>query len=71
MLRTLRRRLILSHVLPLLAIAPLMGLALIYVIESRVLLPSLSNELKAQAVLIAQEAAEQPNLWQSSSNAQA
>jgi hypothetical protein len=34
MLRTLRWRLILSHVLPLLVVVPIMGLALVYVLES-------------------------------------
>ena len=46
MLRTLRGRLILSHLLPLLVVIPLMGLALVYALETQVLLPGLSRELK-------------------------
>jgi hypothetical protein len=50
---TLRRRLILSHVLPLLVILPLMGIALIYVLETQVLLTSLSGQLVSQSRLVA------------------
>ena len=38
MLRTLRWRFVLSHVLPLAIIIPVMGIALIYVLETQVLL---------------------------------
>ena len=64
MLRSLRRRLVLSHALPLLLITPLAGLALIYVIETQVLLPSISGELKAQAILVAKLAGEQTGVFQ-------
>jgi signal transduction histidine kinase len=63
MLSTLRRRLILSHVLPLLITIPLMGIALIYVIETQVLLGNLSRELTSQALLTAQTARDQPAIW--------
>ena len=45
MLRTLRWRLILSHVLPLLVIIPIIGIALIYVLETRIVLATLAQEL--------------------------
>ncbi|MBE0695648.1 MAG: hypothetical protein IH586_01880, partial [Anaerolineaceae bacterium] len=45
MFKTLRNRLIFSHLLPLLIIIPLVGTSLIYVLENWVYLPSLSNEL--------------------------
>lgn len=64
MLRSLRRHLVLSHTLPLLLISPLAGLALIYVIETQVLLPSISSELKAQAMLVAELTAEQKGVFQ-------
>ncbi len=51
MLRTLRARFILSHVLPLLVIIPLMGIPLVYVLETRVLLPNLAGELVGNATL--------------------
>ncbi|MCL4532143.1 MAG: hypothetical protein M1582_02965, partial [Actinobacteria bacterium] len=70
MLNSLRRRLILSHTLPLLLISPLAGLALIYVIETQVLLPSISSELKTQAILVAQLASERTGVFQNSTLAQ-
>lgn len=62
-MRTLRSRLILSHTLPLLVIVPLLGIALIYVLETQVLLVNLSTELAGQAVLVAELAADQPVIW--------
>jgi two-component system sensor histidine kinase BaeS len=70
MLRTLRRRIILSHVLPLLVIIPLTGVALAYVLETQVLLNSLSGELTGEAVLIAEVVADQPVLWRNPAQAQ-
>lgn len=54
MLRSLRNRLILSHVLPLLVTMPIMGIALVYVLETQFLLPGISTELAGDAKLIAQ-----------------
>jgi len=70
MLRTLRNRLILSHVLPLLIIIPLMGVAIIYALETQVLLPSLSKELAGEAGLLAEIASNQPEIWEEPSFAQ-
>ncbi|MFN2233240.1 MAG: sensor histidine kinase [Anaerolineales bacterium] len=64
MLRTLRNRLILSHLLPLLILIPLLGIAIIYILETRVILPSLSDELVTEAGLIAELAGDQPGMWQ-------
>jgi two-component system sensor histidine kinase BaeS len=54
MLNTLRRRLILSHILPVLLIIPLMGIALIYVIETQSMgsipITGLSSEMTALLV---------------------
>lgn len=71
MLSTLRRRLILSHVLPLLVVIPLMGIALVYVLETQVLLPALARELSGQAVLVAELVTDQPSLWNNPAQAQA
>lgn len=71
MLNTLRRRLVVSHVLPLLIIIPLMGLALVYAIESRMLLPNLSSELVGQARLVAEIAGDHADIWNNPSSAQA
>jgi two-component system sensor histidine kinase BaeS len=62
-MNTLRTRLILSHLLPTLIIIPLMGIALVYVLETQVLLVSLANELEGQAVLVAEMANEQAGIW--------
>ncbi len=70
MLRTLRNRLILSHVLPLLIIIPLMGVAIIYALETQVLLPSLSKELAGEASLLAEIASNQPEIWENPDFAQ-
>jgi len=45
MLRTLRSRLILSHILPVIIIVPVMYLALAYLVETRFLLPRLTSDL--------------------------
>jgi two-component system sensor histidine kinase BaeS len=71
MLRTLRRRFILSHVLPLLVVLPLMGIALIYVLETRVLLDSLSRELLGQVTLMTDIVSSSPDVWSSPAQAQA
>lgn len=70
MFNTLRQRLILSHVLPLLVILPVMGIALIYVLETEVLLPDLARELTGQAKLAAQLAQKQPDIWADPARAQ-
>jgi two-component system sensor histidine kinase BaeS len=51
-MRSLRLRFILSHVLPLMIVIPLVGILLIYVIESRVLVPQLARELDVEANLV-------------------
>jgi two-component system sensor histidine kinase BaeS len=70
MFKTLRRRFALSHVLPLLVVIPLMGIALVYVLETRVLLSTLSNELEGEAVLIAQMTRARDGIWQDANRAQ-
>ncbi|MDD5467332.1 MAG: ATP-binding protein [Anaerolineales bacterium] len=60
MFTKLRNRLILSHVLPLLIILPLMGVALVYVLETQVILPSLSEELAGDAVILREVLKRQP-----------
>jgi signal transduction histidine kinase len=70
MLNNLRRRMIASHLVPLLIIIPLMGIALVYVLETRVLLPNLSSQLVEQSGLVA-ELANQGNIWSDPARAQA
>jgi two-component system sensor histidine kinase BaeS len=71
MLRSLRQRLILSHLLPVLVIVPVMGIALIYVLETGILLPEIAKELSGQAELMVRLAGQEPELWQKPVRAQA
>jgi len=64
-MRSLRVRLIVSHVLPLLIVIPLVGVLLTYLLETQVLLASSSRELELQAALVADAAAQNPQIWYS------
>jgi two-component system sensor histidine kinase BaeS len=50
--RSLRARLVLSHILPLLLIVPLMYASLVYLLETRFLIPRLAQELLDNARLL-------------------
>jgi two-component system sensor histidine kinase BaeS len=69
-MRTLRGRLILSHVLPLLFIVPIVGVALAYILETQILLTGLSAELEQRAALTADMALDQPAIWRDATQAQ-
>lgn len=69
-MRTLRSRLILSHILPLLLLAPLIGLALVYLVETQILLSTVSNELAVQAAQTARLTGDQPTIWTNPAAAQ-
>ncbi len=62
-MRSLRARLILSHVMPLIIVIPLVGVLLTYLLETQVLLAGSSNELELQAALVAEAAAQNPQIW--------
>ena len=64
MQKTLRNRLILSHILPLLITIPLIGILLVYVLETKVFLPSISRELTGDAVILTEVLKNQPRWWQ-------
>jgi len=70
MLATLRNRLIASHVLPLLVIVPLMGIVLVYVLETQVLLPLLADDLTEQAALVVEITRNYPGTWDDPTQAQ-
>ncbi len=70
MFDTLRSRFILSHTLPLLLLIPLAGLALVYFLESQVLLPNLAHELTGEGVLLADIASTHPQIWSDPAQAQ-
>ncbi len=71
MFHSLRNRLILSHILPALLIIPLMGAAMVYVLETRLLLPKVYGDLAKDAALMAEITRNQPAFWQNSEAAQA
>ena len=71
MLNTLYRRLVLSHVIPLLLVVPLMGVAFVYALETQVLLPNVAYEATGQAALVAEITAGQPEVWVDPAQAQA
>jgi signal transduction histidine kinase len=71
MFRSLRNRLILSHILPALLIIPLMGAAMVYVLETRLLLPMVYRDLAKDATLMAEVTRNQPVFWQNGNAAQA
>src|SRR5512135_1384998 len=64
MQKSLRNQLILSHMLPLLIIIPLIGAALVYVLETEVFLPSISRELAGDAIILTEVLKSQPEWWQ-------
>ena len=70
MFRSLRNRLILSHILPILLIIPLLGVAMVYVLETRLLLVVHKN-LAADTALIAEITRNQPVFWQNRAAARA
>ena len=68
---TFRARLLIGHILPVLLLVPLVGLALIYLLETRLILPTLANELIDQGMLVRRLTYDQPDIWNSPSEAQA
>lgn len=64
MLKTLRTRLILSQILPTLIVVPLMGVLLVYVLETQVLRPALTREMLGETRILAEVAHFQPEIWQ-------
>lgn len=68
-MQRLSNRLILSHVLPLLITIPLMGATLVYLLETRVILPSISRELAGDAVLLTEIMKSKPEWWAEPSTA--
>ena len=62
-MRTLRTRIIISHILPLLIVLLLIGVALDYVLETRILLPNLSDELINEAKLFVEMTKNNQPIW--------
>jgi len=62
-MKTLRARLVLSHLLPMLVIIPLVGIALIYALETQVLLPAFLQAYSGNAALVAEITQDQDRIW--------
>ena len=58
-MQTLRGRLILSHILPVLMVVPLVAVVLIYLLETQVLLTGLSHDIQQRARLAAEAVRQQ------------
>jgi len=71
MFHSLRNRLIFSHILPALLIIPLMGAAMVYVLETRLLLPMVYRNLAKEASLMSEITRTEPIFWQNRAAAQA
>lgn len=69
-MRSLRSRLLLSHILPPLLIMSLIGVVLTFVLESQVILVNLSRQLLDEARLVANVARDHPEIWTDSAQAQ-
>jgi two-component system sensor histidine kinase BaeS len=69
--RSLRVRLFLSILLPLLVIVPTVALALNYLLQTQVLVAGIANELIRQAVLVAEASSTSVEIWRDPGQAQA
>lgn len=70
-MRTLRSRLIFSHILPLAIVAPLVAISLIYLLETQFLLNQYSQRLSQQANMMAQALATNPAIFSDRRQAEA
>jgi two-component system sensor histidine kinase BaeS len=62
-MHSLRSRLITSHILPVIIILPILALALAYILETQLFLQNIATEIEQQAVLTAELATSQPEIW--------
>jgi signal transduction histidine kinase len=69
-MRSLRTRLLISHSLPLIIIILLTGIALDYLVETQILLPTFADKLTNEAKLLAKLTSSQADLWDESLNTQ-
>ncbi len=70
-MKSLRKRLILNTLVPLLVIIPVSGILITYLLETQIFLGNLTNELTRQAVLVADTASAYLEIWQDPIRAQA
>ena len=70
-MKSLRSRLILNTLIPLLVIIPVTGILITYLLETQVFLANITSELTKQAVLVADTASAYLEIWQDPVRAQA
>ncbi|GAP20094.1 sensor histidine kinase [Leptolinea tardivitalis] len=68
---SLRFRLILNNLLPFLLIMPIVGLLMVYLLETQGIVASVSRDLNQQALLVADTASMQSSIWVDRNSAQA
>ena len=66
----LHTRLLIGHVLPVLILVPVVGIALIFLLENQVILPTLANEMIEQGTVIARLVQNNPRVWRDPAEAQ-
>jgi len=71
MLKSLRWRLILNALVPMLIILPVTAILITYLLETQIFLANLTNELTRQAILVADTASTYTEIWQDPVRAQA
>ncbi len=69
-MRSLRWRLLLNTLIPMLVILPVAGILITYLLETQVFLANLTNELTRQAVLVADTVSGYAEIWQDPVRAQ-
>jgi two-component system, OmpR family, sensor histidine kinase BaeS len=69
-MRSLRFRLILSNLLPFLLVLPIVGILIVYLLETQGIVASVSRDLNRQAVLVADTASLQTGIWMDRNSAQ-
>ncbi len=66
----IRDRLLISHILPVLVLVPLVGLALSYLLENQLIIPNLANEMIDQGLMVARLIQDNPQVWHDYTQAQ-
>ncbi len=66
----IRGRLLLSHILPVLVLVPLVGLALSYLLEYQLIIPTLANAMIDQGRMVARLVQDNPEVWTDYTQAQ-
>ena len=68
-MRSLRGRFIFSHLLPILLVAPLVSVILLYLLETQIILVEMSEDITAKASHIAETVNGRPELLQNAAQA--